>query len=544
MTFQARPHPLRGALVLSALLCLGLYGVSAVSRPLFPIDETRYLTVAWEMRHSGNWILPTLNWEAYDHKPPALFWLINLFWTLFGFSQKTAMAVPFVASFSVLALSGILASRMRPSSQSFPFVTTVLLAGSLPFLIYSPLIMFDVLLTGAVLGGLLCLWQYVQTAQKRYLLGFALAVGTGALIKGPVILLHLLFPVVLVRFWKGDNTPPIPRRRWVLGFLGAVLLGAVLALFWAIPAGIEGGPEFRDKIFWGQTAGRMVKAFDHQRPFWWYSGFVPLFLVPWIFSPALWRGFKSLRHHATPEETTLLRFVLCWIVPVFLSFSLISGKQVHYLLPMLPGVALVFSVAIETAKDNWGRRDILLPLALPFCLSLLPFGLALFSEVLLSAFPRQILLSDVLESIDCTWSWIAGGSIFLLWWVATKKSCQVGLLSITASMALFTGSVMMEAKETLFPNFDLTPIANVLASYPDRPIATVRTYHGEFGFLAQLTRPVTFVHEQDLPQWLNNHPKGLALLRVPDPKQLSRYDVLFQKAYRTANFYAVVAKKQ
>ena len=44
-------------------------------------------------------------------------------------------------------------------------------------------------------------------------------------------------------------------------------MGAALALCWAIPAAIEGGKEFADKIFWGQNAGRMVKAFDHQRPF-------------------------------------------------------------------------------------------------------------------------------------------------------------------------------------------------------------------------------------------------------------------------------------
>ena len=543
MMFQTRPHPLWGVFLLSAILCLCLYGVSSFSRPLFPIDETRYLTVAWEMRHSGNWILPTLNWEAYHHKPPVLFWLINLFWAVFGFSQKSAMAIPFLASFGVLCLNGLLAQRMMPSSRSFPLVATAILGGSLPFMIYSSLVMFDVLLSVAVLGGLLSLWQYAQTGKKLYLLGFALAVGAGALIKGPVILLHLLFPVVLVRFWKKPETPSIPRKTWGLGFLGAVLLGAALALCWAIPAGIEGGPEFRDKIFWGQTAGRMVKAFDHQRPFWWYAGFIPLFLLPWVFSPALWRGLKFLRTNATPEEETLLRFVLCWVPPVFLSFCFISGKQVHYLLPLLSGVSLVVAVAIEKVKQNWKPLDLLPVLSLPLLLSLLPFALKIFADVLLPAFPKQIFLPDVLKNIDGTWSWMASVAIVLIGFVSVKKSYRAGLLSVAASMAIFMGSLMLEAKDSLFPNFDLAPIAKVLGSYPNHPIATIRTYHGEFGFLGQLETPVAFVLEGDLPKWFENHPNGLAAVRTSNPQELSSYDILFQQAYRTANSYAIVVKK-
>ena len=42
-------------------------------RPLLPVDETRYLTVAWEMWTSGSYIVPHLNGEPFSHKPPLLF---------------------------------------------------------------------------------------------------------------------------------------------------------------------------------------------------------------------------------------------------------------------------------------------------------------------------------------------------------------------------------------------------------------------------------------------------------------------------------------
>ena len=38
----------------------------ALLLPPMPIDETRYLAVAWEMRHSGNFMVPHLNGELYS----------------------------------------------------------------------------------------------------------------------------------------------------------------------------------------------------------------------------------------------------------------------------------------------------------------------------------------------------------------------------------------------------------------------------------------------------------------------------------------------
>ena len=59
-------------------------GTALATRPPLPVDETRYLAVAWDMWLDGNFLVPHLNFEPYSHKPPLLFWLINLGWGLFG----------------------------------------------------------------------------------------------------------------------------------------------------------------------------------------------------------------------------------------------------------------------------------------------------------------------------------------------------------------------------------------------------------------------------------------------------------------------------
>ena len=74
-----------------SLLWTGLWAVvmaaALFTRPLMPMDETRYLAVAWDMWMSGDFLVPRLNGETYSHKPPLLFWLINLGWGVFGVNE-------------------------------------------------------------------------------------------------------------------------------------------------------------------------------------------------------------------------------------------------------------------------------------------------------------------------------------------------------------------------------------------------------------------------------------------------------------------------
>ena len=185
----------------SALFCAVMAVMGITNRPLFPVDETRYLTVAWEMFSHHNWLLPTLNFEPYHHKPPLLFWLIMSVWSIFGVSQVSAMVVPHLIAFAVCALTIHMTRIMVPDNPRLPFLTACIALGSLIFVLYGNLIMFDMLLSIFVLLGITSIWQFSKSGRWIYILLFGLAVGGGILSKGPVILLHLLFPLVLARFW-------------------------------------------------------------------------------------------------------------------------------------------------------------------------------------------------------------------------------------------------------------------------------------------------------------------------------------------------------
>ena len=102
---QAEPGPWAGF----APVALGL-----ALRPLTPIDETRYLAVAWEMYQSGNWLVPTKNFAVYSDKPPMLFWLVNLVWLVTGVSEFAARMVGPVLGCVALWLTSVLGRRLWP----------------------------------------------------------------------------------------------------------------------------------------------------------------------------------------------------------------------------------------------------------------------------------------------------------------------------------------------------------------------------------------------------------------------------------------------
>ena len=266
---------------LALLFLLGAWLCVAATYPAFPVDETRYLTVAWEMHH-GSWILPTLNGEPYSHKPPLLFWLINLVWLAFDPSAWSARLVCVISALIVLALTRKLAQALFPDRPAIYNLAPLLTLASPLFLIFSNTIFFDQLLHAVILGGLLALWKAGQEKRLIYWVLFGAAIGLGLMTKGPVVLVDLLPPALFAPFLWLANDGPYSKKNWYGHVLLGFVIGVAIILCWAIPAAIEGGPDYARMIFWGQSAGRMVDSFAHRAPFWFYIPYALFYMLPWL----------------------------------------------------------------------------------------------------------------------------------------------------------------------------------------------------------------------------------------------------------------------
>ncbi len=109
------------------------------------------------------------------------------------------------------ATAGVIAMTYRLGRELFsergnatPSLAVLILAGPAIF-IYGALLMFDQLLAVWILLGLCALWRAAVKPSWGAWIMLGLALGLGLLTKGPVVLLHLLPPAVLARFWMPSD---------------------------------------------------------------------------------------------------------------------------------------------------------------------------------------------------------------------------------------------------------------------------------------------------------------------------------------------------
>lgn len=464
-------------------------------RPLIPIDETRYVDVAWEMRLRGSWFLPLKNFDLYTDKPPMLFWLINLVWWAMG--EVSGAAARLVApAFAVIALIGTWVLGRRLWDNATGAVAAVVLAGLSTFALYGGATMFDTMLAVATLAGLRALIAAFEAPglNRRAWLGFGLALAFGVLAKGPVILLHLAPALIAAPLW----TEAVDRPGWrdVLRGLGLALAVALgIVALWVVPAAITGGAEYRHMILWEQTAGRTVQSFAHARPWYWLLALMPAILFPWFWTPSLWSGLRKLS-----LSDRALRLCLVQAGAGIFLFSLVSGKQVHYLVPEMPALALIGARALlASARGAEPARFWHLPLAVLLVLiGIAPLALALGAGDAHTAGLLQPLLAPIGFALFCV----------VLAALAVILPRIAGLA--TVGLGLVVGALGLIAATGLGAGYDSAPIARTMAAHEAAGLAVVTDrYNAEFGFEGRFTQKVDVLKGEQAADWLAAHPGGM-----------------------------------
>ena len=464
--------------------------VQVLARPLLPIDETRYLSVAWEMHLSGDPFHLTRNFDSYSHKPPLLFWLINLVWMVTGVSELAARLLGPVCALVVVWGTGRLASMLWPDDAWIALRAMAVLAGFPVFLIYGGATMFDALLTLPVLLGIWVIWRMGQGERGLWAL-FGVALAFGVYAKGPVIVVHLAMPLMLMRIWASDP----PRLATVLRGLGVALLVALaLVSVWLVPALVTGDAAFRHELLWTQTAGRVAGGMAHDRPVWFLAVLVPVLLFPFAWSLRVWSGLRRVGW-----SDPAARLCCIWGVSGLVLFSVISGKQVHYLVPEFPAMALLIARALGAVD---GRRSSLAPV-LPLALGLGAVALGLG----LIAVPQDMLLLA-----QPAWALVLfGGACMLLAVLGWRLPVLGGHLAIGAGLAI--GVHLLVAGTAIHSAYDARTIsARLSAAAPGGLAITGMPYNAEFDFTARLTDPIAVLGSPaEVQAWAASHPQGLLI---------------------------------
>jgi 4-amino-4-deoxy-L-arabinose transferase-like glycosyltransferase len=320
-----------------------VYAISALKVDIMEIDSAHYAEMAREMKDTGSFLeLKNRTVDDYLDKPPLIFWLSSLMFTLFGTSGFTFRLPAILASllgfYSVFRFtklhygleSGLLAGMILLSSQAY--------------FLYNQNFLTDTLLANFAIFSVWQLSEYLVKRKWYFFLGAFFGLAMAMLSKGP---LGLMVPVC------GFAVHLIYRREWSNIFRWEWLIGLVVILVILSPMMIglyrQFGRTGLQFFFWTQSFGRLTGQ-SH-----WHNDSTPFFfvhtilwfLLPWsfLFLYGFLQNLFSMSRFSkytekVPELITTGGFLLS-----FLALSASRYKLPQYVLVLLPFAAVIASSA-------------------------------------------------------------------------------------------------------------------------------------------------------------------------------------------------------
>ncbi len=339
---------LKNKALLFIIIFIGIIGLWSYFAGL-PIDVTRdagkYATVAKEMFQSGDLIHLTIHGDAYDQKPPMMFWLGALGFLIGGISNFW-----FKLPMLLLVFSGFYWAYQLGKSlynKRVGYLTAIFLAFSTIYSLYSMDIHADTPLQAFITLAFWQLFEFIKTRKnKHWILGFT-AIGLAMLSKGPIGGAIPAFAVVGHILLKKDF-------RFLLDYRW--YLGTVLAFVVASPALIGLMNQFGwDGIrffFWENNIGRITGSYvpSVNHPFFYFHTLLYIFM-PWIllFIMAAFNEFKTLiKNRFRAKE--YFTFTGIWIFFIIISAS--KNQVPNYIFSIIPLMAVLTAKWADIALDQ------------------------------------------------------------------------------------------------------------------------------------------------------------------------------------------------
>lgn len=473
-----------------------LITVSLLLRPAYPLDETRYLAVAWEMWRDGNFLLPHLNAEPYADKPPLLFWLWHAGWSLAGVNEWWPRLLTSAFMGGAAYCLHRIAKILWPQDDRLHDLAPTVFAGCVYVALFTQMLMFDSMVVFFTLAS----W-WALLSERYPGLKAGIATSLGLLGKGPIILIYVL-PLLLMM--------PVLRSKRVRTLCVYILVSLTAPVAWLVSLHLLGHEEFVLSVLFDQILSRTDGSVGHDRPWWWYLPLLFPVLLPWIALPSFWRKpeFDSAAS-ATVAALAVMLFVL----------SIVGNKQMHYLLPLIAVASIPIALQINRPTSPLSR--LLLPIA-AFALLLLLLTLAVRGT------------SDVKADPVVGWPILLFAGMLLLSRIFIAPERRQSPVWLAVGSVAFSITLLMLLAPVVNVTHDLRPAAArlALAEQLARPIAWVGNYEGQLVFHARLQKPLQEIAIEDAQDWQLKNPRGLLLMRLPDAGSASG-TVVFSQPYRS-----------
>ena len=417
LSTDRRNHTATAAIML--FFALALFAISALTQRMqYPL-EVRYLSVAFDMMQSHNYILPVFNHTPYLHKTPLFFWLIIAGWKLFGFSLWWPR---FVQAILTTATGMVFANLLRQLyPQKDTLYQSLLLFSNIFWLLFIVTINFDLMLTLFILlsmYGLLLL----SNNNKKGIIITCIAIPLAIFSKGPVGYVFILPAIILHRYWRSSHS--FNKKMWHYTTLIALLLSVILLLAWTISLHVFASVPWSS--FTHQVTERLLNSHAHNfnahiKPFYFYLLISPLTLLPWLLLPGFWRASTSFKKFTQDPGN---RLCLTIILPAMVILSCVSGKNYNYILPLIPFITLLASNHLQQ--------------------QLSPKTILTFALITLALILAALFITGISAQLPLIAAGLISMLMLITWLYLNKKSekfardgCLAALAILVVSIALF-----------------------------------------------------------------------------------------------------------
>jgi 4-amino-4-deoxy-L-arabinose transferase-like glycosyltransferase len=290
-------------------------------------DEAIHAEVSKEIVTSHHWLSLYWQHEPYFRKPPLSFWIRAAFFQWFGVTEFWARFASAAAGAAIVVLAYVIARRLFGASAGFCAGIVLLTTRH-----------FEFVTRQGSTDALLCLCIYLAVyaylrlldGSSKWYYALCAAVGIGAMVKGPAILIAPLAIVV-------DACIRKERRillNWRRHCLGGLLMLAIVAP-WHLWMIVHYGRSFVDEYLGHQIVGRATRVLEN-------SGGGPNFYIGAFFDLALPWSLLAIVAAARWIQRREYDFSLFWtLAGVTLAvYTLIPTKHEWYILPIYPAMAI------------------------------------------------------------------------------------------------------------------------------------------------------------------------------------------------------------
>ena len=433
------------------LLCLACYLPGLASLQPMDRDEPRFAQATKQMLETGDLVDIRFQGEARHKKPVGIYWLQAA-----AVAAGDALGVPdarrTIWLYRLPSLAGAIAAVLLVYWTALAFLdrgrallAAGLLGTSVLLVVEAHLAKTDAVLAAcaaAAMGALARAWLgrgkpgSGRPLPSATVAVFWLGLAVGVLVKGPMVPFFVALPALALSWRAGSGRWLLPLRP--LAGLAFVLL--VCAPWFAAIALRSGGAFFAEAV----GHDMLGKVGTAQTQHWAPPGTYALVTVA-TFWPASVLALLAIPFAWRHRREDAVAFLLAWAVPAWIVLECVPTKLPHYVLPLLPALAILACLALARGdvhpRRPGSRAVALLWPALPAALAV---GLCVAALRLDGAVPWAALPTLALAVLLAAVAWrgfaagrVAGAPVLALLAAALVGPAVLGLAApVLASLRL------------------------------------------------------------------------------------------------------------